>query len=140
MKPKSNHSKRQQSRFNANFQMIRVLKSVLNFWSGSSVSLVAIEKTTGASLPYYFSAIIYVYCAMFLLYLIWALMLYLEESIFNDSTTYSEGGDWFHLIFFVINSFSKFNFDLKSCVVLKQFQLNFSQNSNFYQKMTFCLL
>lgn len=73
--------------------MIRVLKSVLNFWSGSSVSLVAIEKTTGASLPYYFSAIIYVYCAMFLLYLIWALMLYLEESIFNDSTTYSEGGD-----------------------------------------------
>lgn len=52
---------------------------------GSSSLLMAIDKTGGASLSYYYSAIFYIYCAVFLMYLIWALMLYLEESLLNES-------------------------------------------------------
>lgn len=57
---------------------------------GSSSLLMAIDKTGGASLAYYYSAIFYIYCAVFLMYLIWALMLYLEESILNESAILNE--------------------------------------------------
>lgn len=57
---------------------------------GSSSSLMAIDKTGGSSLSYYYSAIVYIYCATFLMYLIWALMLYLEESVSNESTILNE--------------------------------------------------
>lgn len=70
--------------------MFQIFKSLLGFNAGgSSLSLIAIGKTTGPSLPYYFSAITYVYFATFFMYLIWALMLYLEESVLNETTT-----DW----------------------------------------------
>lgn len=57
---------------------------------GSSSSLMAIDRTGGSSLSYYYSAILYIYCATFLMYLIWALMLYLEESVSNESTVLNE--------------------------------------------------
>lgn len=60
---------------------------------GSSSLLMAIDKTGGASLSYYYSAIFYIYCAVFLLYLIWALMHYLEEAILNESTVLNDLND-----------------------------------------------
>lgn len=62
--------------------------------SGGGSSLLSIDKAIhGPHLSYYYSAIFYIYCAAFLMHLIWALMLYLEESVSNDSTNLGENGD-----------------------------------------------
>lgn len=71
--------------------MNRFSMLIYDFNGGGSPSLLmAIDKTGGGSLSYYYSAILYIYCAVFLLYLIWALMLYLEESLLNESTILNE--------------------------------------------------
>lgn len=71
-------------------------QQLMSFFERSvgSPSLVSIDKAVhGPHLSYYYSAIFYIYCATFLMYLIWALMLFLEELVANDSTNWDDSGD-----------------------------------------------
>lgn len=59
--------------------------SVFHFFGGeSSSTLMAIERRD-SSLPYYYSAIFYIYCGAFLMYILWSLMFYLEEEIREET-------------------------------------------------------